>query len=244
MMMIRNLFKILKLSKQSNSDNFIKRIRTLLIGEGMLLEGNIPLIETAIKNMPNIGNVVEIGSYGGLSTNLIIYLMQKHKRNNTMFNCDAWIYEGFDDQIDKNILYIDGREDVLREDYSNYMKNAFINATKFLSSKNLPHSFHLKSDVFFSKWNKQETETDLFGFEIKLGGEISFAYIDGGHSYDVAWNDFKNVADNMLIGGYVLLDDSSSHLNFGSAQIVDIIKKDSRFIIIAQKPNYLFKKIK
>ena len=241
--MLNKLLSIIKLKKQANSDNFIKRIRTLLIGEGMLHDGNIPLMEFAIQNMPAQGSVLEIGSYGGLSTNLIIYLMQKHKRNNPMFNCDAWIYEGFDDQINKNILHIDGREDVLREDYSIYMKNAFINATKLLSLKNLPHSFHLKSDVFFSKWNKQETETDLFGNEIKLGGEISFAYIDGGHSYEVALNDFISVADNLVINGFILLDDSSSHLSFGSAQIVKNIKKDARFVTIASKPNYMFKKI-
>jgi hypothetical protein len=242
--MLHKLLSIIKLKKQINSDNFIKRIRSLLIGEGMLQDGNIPLIEFAIKNMPNYGSVIEIGSYGGLSTNLIIYLMQKHKKNNPVFNCDAWIYEGFDDQINKNILHIDGREDVLREDYSIYMKNAFINATKFLSLNNLPHSFHLKSDVFFSKWNKQETETDLFGTEIKLGGEISFAYIDGGHSYDVVLNDFENVANHLVIDGYMLIDDSAPHLNFGSAKIIGKIKKDNRFVLVAKKPNHMFIKKK
>ncbi|MEI7977520.1 MAG: class I SAM-dependent methyltransferase [Bacteroidota bacterium] len=218
--MFNKILRLLKRKNQLNNDDFIKRIRTLLIGEGMLHDGNIPLIETAIKNMPNNGNVIEIGSYGGLSTNLIIYLMQKHKRNNTMLNCDAWIYEGFNDQIKNNILHIDGRVDVLREDYSNYMKKAFINATKFISIKNLPHSFHMKSDLFFSKWNKQETETDLFGREVKLGGEISFAYIDGGHSYEVVLNDFENVANHLVIDGFMLIDDSAPHLNFGSAKII------------------------
>lgn len=58
--------KLLRLfrSKKTASDDFIKRIRSLVIGEGMLQEGNINLIEYAIKNMPHEGSVVEIGSYG------------------------------------------------------------------------------------------------------------------------------------------------------------------------------------
>ncbi len=237
--MINKLLSIIKPQKQINSDNFIRRLRSLVIGEGMLHEGNIPLMEFAIKHMPENGSVVEIGSYGGLSTNLIIYLLQKNLKNYKVFNCDAWIYEGFND----NNLFIDGRNDISRENYSLYMKTAFINATKFLSEKSLPHSFHLKSDEFFDKWNNQKLETDLFGNQVKLGGQISFAYIDGGHSFEVAMNDFINVAENMLIGGFVLLDDSSAHLNFGSAQIVNNIKKDPRFVVIAKEPNFLFKKV-
>jgi hypothetical protein len=244
MKLLNRILKIVKPNRKIESDNFIKRIRSLVIGEGMLQGGNIPLMEYAIKNMPDVGNVLEIGSYGGLSTNLIIYLMQKHHKKNKIFNCDAWIYEGFDDNSKDNLLFIDGRKDVLRVDYSNYMKTAFLNATKFLSKNSLPHSFHMNSDLFFNKWNNKNVEIDLFGAEVTLGGKISFAYIDGGHSFEVALNDFNNVAENMEVNGFVLLDDSSSHLNFGSAQMIDIIKKDSRFVVVASHPNYMFKKVK
>jgi len=74
--------KLLKTSKVKDleSDDFIKRIRSLVIGEGMLKEGNISLMDYAIKNLPEHGSVLEIGSYGGLSTNLMIYLMRKYKK--------------------------------------------------------------------------------------------------------------------------------------------------------------------
>ncbi len=241
--MLNKLLALLK-TRRSESDDFIKRLRSLVIGEGMLKEGNIGLIDLAIKKMPTEGNVLEIGSYGGLSTNLIIYLMTKHQRTNLFFSCDAWIYEGYHDNLKKATdTNIDGRNDILREDYSVYLKNAFINATKFLSPQKLPHSFHMYSDLFFEKWNSHVNDEDVFGRNITLGGTICFAYIDGGHSYDVAWKDFNNVVTNLVKDGYILLDDSGDGQNFGSAKMMSHIKKDKRFKIIAKNPNYLIQKV-
>ncbi len=226
------------------SDDFIKRIRSLVIGEGMLNEGNIGLIDFAIKNMPTEGNVLEIGSYGGLSANLIIHLMRKHHKNNSFFTCDAWIYEGYKDDLQKMThSHIDGRDDILRSEYSVYMKNAFINSIRFLSPQNLPFSFHQYSNSFFDSWNENKSEVDIFGRTVSLGGHFSFAYLDGGHSYEVAWKDFNNIASHLLPNGFVLLDDSADGQNFGSAKMIAQIKKDKRFKVIAKNPNYLIQKI-
>jgi hypothetical protein len=241
--MLKKLLQTFK-SKPSQSDDFIKRIRSLVIGEGMLKEGNISLMDLAIKNMPSEGKVVEIGSYGGLSTNLIIYLMQKHKKNNLFFTCDAWIYEGINDHLRQMAdATIDGRADILRTDYSIYLKKAFIHSTTFLSSQNLPYSFHMYSDLFFENWNHSRSEIDVFGRTIEMGGSICFAYIDGGHSYEVAWKDFNNITQHLIKGGFILLDDSADGQNFGSARMMSQIKKDNRFKVIAKNPNYLIQKI-
>lgn len=225
-------------------DEFIKRIRSLVIGEGMLREGNIELMETAISSMPAAGSVIEIGSYGGLSANLIIYLLMKHRKTNPFFTCDAWIYEGYNDhKLQSPEAHIDGRTDVSRANYSEYMQTAFINATRFLSAERLPFSFRMFSDQFFERWNAADTAVDIFGQRATFGGAISFAYIDGGHSREVAWNDFTNVAAHLLPGGFILLDDSGDGQNFGSAQMMSEIKKDKRFEIVAKKPNYLIRKI-
>ena len=66
--------------KEIPEDLFVQRLRSLVIGEGMLHKGNIYLIDFALKNMPDNGVVIEIGSYGGLSTNLILYLLKKNNR--------------------------------------------------------------------------------------------------------------------------------------------------------------------
>lgn len=230
--------------QNTKSDDFIKRIRSLVIGEGMLKEGNISLMDFAIKNMPLEGSVVEIGSYGGLSTNLIIHLMRQHKRSNSFFTCDAWIYEGYKDHL-QNIAdtNIDGRTDISRTDYSDYLKNAFINSTTFLSPQNLPFSFHMFSDIFFDNWNNRRKEMDVFGRKVDLGGNICFAYIDGGHSYEVAWKDFNNVTMHLLKGGFILLDDSADGQNFGSAYMMSDIKRDKRFKVVTKNPNYLIQKV-
>jgi hypothetical protein len=238
--------KLLKTSKVKDleSDDFIKRIRSLVIGEGMLKEGNISLMDYAIKNLPEEGSVLEIGSYGGLSANLIIHLMRKHHKNNSFFTCDAWIYEGYKDDLQKvPDSYIDGRKDIQRTEYSVYMKNAFINSTRFLSPQNLPFSFHQYSNSFFDSWNENKTEVDIFGRTVSLGGQFNFAYIDGGHSYEVAWKDFNNIASHLLPNGFVLLDDSADGQSFGSAKMIAQIKKDKRFKVIAKNPNYLIQKI-
>lgn len=231
------------IKKNQPNDDFIRRLRSLVIGEGMLNEGNIELMDYAIKNMPIGGHVVEIGSYGGLSTNLLIYLLDKHQRTNDLFTCDAWIYEGYGDHLPENeLIHLDGRSDLLRSDYSLYMKNAFISATKFLSSHRLPFSFHSDSFIFFEQWNKRKSMTDVFDRHIEIGGDISFAYIDGGHSFEVAWSDFQNISNHLLKDGFILLDDSADGQNFGSAKMMNQIKNNTRFKIIAKNPNYLIQR--
>ncbi len=236
---IRNAFT----GKNSEQDDFIKRIRSLVIGEGMLNNGNISLLDYAITHLPKEGCVLEIGSYGGLSSNLIIYLLRKHNKSNPFFTCDAWIYEGFNDHLKASAdANIDGRTDVSRADYSLYMKNAFMNSVRFLHPQHLPFSFHMTSALFMDNWNGGENQTDIFERSVPLGGGISLAYIDGGHSYEVAWNDFLQVSSHLVVGGFILLDDSADGQNFGSAQMMAQIKKDGRFRVIAKNPNYLVQK--
>ncbi len=237
---IINRFK----TNYKEQDLFLKRLRSLVIGEGMLKPGNIVLMEHAIKHMPNQGSVVEIGSYGGLSANLLVYLLTKHQRKNQLYTCDAWIYEGYTDhkkEVAEN--HIDGRPDVLRTEYSVYMKRAFIQATQFLSAHRLPFSFHMSSQLFFECWNNNNTETDVFGRNHTLGGQISFAYIDGGHSYEVAKKDFENVAQHLALHGFILFDDSADTDCFGSALMMKEIKQDPRFNVVAKNPNYLIQRV-
>lgn len=241
--MLRKLLKRLK-PGDDLSDPFIKRLRSLVIGEGMLRNGNISLMDMAIQQMPENGSVIEIGSYGGLSANLLIHLMSKYRRSNPFFTCDAWIYEGYTDYLkDEAEPHIDGRPDILRSAYAVYMKQAFIQSTTLLSAHRLPNSFHMLSDAFFDAWNAGKTETDIFGRTQQLGGAIAFAYIDGGHSYPVAWSDFNHVARHLMKGGFILFDDSADHDRFGSATMMSDIKKNSRYRVVAKNPNYLIQKI-
>lgn len=64
------MFSSFKKIRKITDDPFIRRLRSSVLGEGMLSDGNIYLIDHAIKNLPNEGAVIEIGIYGGVSTNL------------------------------------------------------------------------------------------------------------------------------------------------------------------------------
>ncbi|MDB9776084.1 class I SAM-dependent methyltransferase [Vicingaceae bacterium] len=83
-------------------------------------------MDFALKNMPNNGVAIEIGSYGGLSTNLILYMLNKYNRIEKLINCDPWVYEGYTDRSGIKSNVIDGRNDITRNDYSAYMKSSFM----------------------------------------------------------------------------------------------------------------------
>ncbi|MFT3793561.1 class I SAM-dependent methyltransferase [Flavobacterium sp.] len=226
--------------KKIEDDAFIRRLRSSVLGEGMLIDGNIYLIDHAIQHLPETGAIVEVGIYGGVSTNLITYLLQKYQKSHTFFNCDPWIYEGYDDQSNPTTT-IDGRDDVDRIQFMEYVRNAYKNATSLLS-KIPPHTIHAKADAFFDHWDQQNTLTDIFGKTANLGGGIALAYIDGDHSYATAQSDYKNAAKHLVPGGWLLFDDSHDALSFGSAKLMKEVLRDDRLELVMKNPNYLFRR--
>lgn len=230
-------------TKTIPKDDFMKRLPSSVIGQGMLHEGNLHLINHAIKNMPDEGYVMEIGVYGGFSTNLILHLLKKHHRPHQIVGCDAWIYEGFHDHREVTNLHIDGRKDVERTAFMDYIKNAYINSLRLLSPERLPYTCHLKSDEFFHKWNTQTRLTDVFERSFHLNQKISFCYIDGDHSYEQTKADFENVSKFILPNGFILIDDSADYMSFGSARFINDLKKRNDYRIVDCNPNYLVQKI-
>ncbi|MEZ4891707.1 MAG: class I SAM-dependent methyltransferase [Saprospiraceae bacterium] len=228
--------------RESDPDDFILRLRSSVIGEGMLHSGNIYLMEKAVREMPVGGCLLEIGSYGGLSANLLTYFLQKYNRSEQLFCCDAWLYEGYHDAESGPTPWMDGRKDVLRTDFMNHIKNSFISSCRLLSAQTLPKAIHMDSDSFFESWAATNFETDVFGRQITLGGAISFAYIDGNHAYEYAKRDFENTDKYLLPGGFVLLDDSARHLSFGSVKLANELCKQPQYELVLENPNFLFRK--
>jgi hypothetical protein len=161
-------------------DPYLRRLRSLVIGEGMLHDGNILQMNYAVQHMPKEGAVVEIGSYGGLSAAVILWLLQKQQCNTKFFTTDPWLYESYTAEGQKT-NFIDGSEHVTKECYHHYMKSAFMNAMHFLQPQQLPHSFEMTSRDFFELWNTSALREDIFGNSVQTGGSICFAYIDGDH---------------------------------------------------------------
>jgi hypothetical protein len=238
------MFQFFRKSVQRISpDDFMLRLPSSVVGEGMLHEGNIYLMDLAIRQLPASGCVLEIGSYGGLSANLMLHLMRKQGKDNTFFSCDAWIYEGYHDSESSKSAYMDGRTNVTRIDYMTHIKSSFVQSTRLLNADRLPHSIHARSDDFFKKWEQGAVVEDVFERHVKLGGPVAFAYIDGDHSYEAAKRDFENTDKYLIPKGMILLDDSSRKSIFGSARLVHEIKASRRYAVIGENPNFLLQKL-
>jgi len=202
---------------------------------GMLNRGNLLCFDYAIRNLPSTNPIVEIGSFCGLSTNLLAYYMRKHGVTQPLFTCDRWEFEGTDATI--------GDPDISHADYRTFVRDSFIRNVKMFSSKTLPHTIEMLSDDFFTAWSANRKMTDVFGRAIQLGGPISFCFIDGNHSYDFAKRDFENADRFVEPGGFILFDDSADGSPWEVCRVIEEIKSRPDYRLVVKNPNYLFQKL-
>lgn len=243
-MIFKNLFK----KEKRLHDEFIARIRVATAGEGMISDGNIVAFDHAIRHLPPTGEVLEIGSFGGMSANIICWLLRKNGLGERrFFTCDPWMYEGFHDTTraadDIYMSRVDGSTEFSRVEYCEFVRKSFLRSVGFFSRANLPHSFQLTSDAFFEKWSAGETLIDLFGKETRLGGGWAFCYVDGDHAYDFARRDVENCLAGLVAGGFLLLDDSADGSQYGSSRLARELLGDSRLRLVEKFPNYLFQRV-
>ncbi len=203
---------------------------------GMLEKGNLWAIEHAARNLPSSAPVLEIGSFCGLSTNVISYFLAKHGRANRVFTCDRWVFEGAENggEIGAGITH---------EMYRRYVKESFLRNVEFFS-KTKPATIEVFSDEFFRLWREGEAVRDVFGQTVRLGGPLSFCYVDGNHSYEFAKRDFSNTDAFLEKGGFILFDDSGDGSRFGVAQLMREIRRSGRYRVVCANPNYLFQRIR
>jgi predicted O-methyltransferase YrrM len=218
------------------TDDYIIALSIANSGAGMLPKENLYCLDYAIKNLPTNDPVLEIGSFAGLSTNAIIYYLNKNKQTNNFFTCDKW---DFEDKDQYNRIFA---LNTTYENYRQFIKESFIRNLQFFSGNRLPHTIEFFSDEFFDAWKKQTELLDVFGRRVKLGGRISFAYIDGNHQYEFVKRDFENVHEFLVRGGFIFFDDSADHLALGSAAFMKEVKKRNDYEVVLKNPNYLFRK--
>jgi hypothetical protein len=202
---------------------------------GMLDRGNLYCFDFAIRNLPSDAPIVEIGSFCGLSTNLLTYYKKKHGKQNRLFTCDKWVFEG----SDTNRL---GDSSITHADYRRFVKESFMRNVNMFSGDDLPYTIEVFSDEFFDLWSKHRGAADVFGRDVNLGGKISFCYIDGNHSYEYAKRDFVNCDRFLEVGGFVLFDDSADHSGFEVTKVIAEVKAMKSYEVVARNPNYLFRK--
>jgi hypothetical protein len=203
---------------------------------GMLDRGNLYLMDHAISRLPSAAPILEIGSFCGLSTNLLTHYKRKHSRTNKVITCDKWEFEN--NNSDK--LHIAGSPVTFAE-YKRLVRDSFLRNARTFSADDLPFTIELFSGEFFDLWKGGESTVDVFGRSVHLGGPLSFCYIDGNHSYEGARLDFENCDQFLELGGFILFDDSVNQ-QFGVKQLVREVLQSGRYKLVAKNPNHLLQK--
>lgn len=204
----------------------------------MLLPGNIRCFEHAIRNINSQSPFVEIGSFCGLSTCHINYFKRKYGQKNRLITCDKWIFERTD-----ALNTLEGSH-ILHADFREFIIESYKRNVQFFCRDDIPSTVEMVSDEFFECWSTNTPCKDVFGKETPLGGPISFAYIDGNHTYPFAKRDLENVLAYLEIGGFVLLDDSLDFNGNGAEQVAKEALKNSQLELVSKNPNYFFRRIK
>jgi hypothetical protein len=203
---------------------------------GMLNRGNLYCFDLAIKNLPTDDPILEIGSFSGLSTNLITYYKKLNGRTNPLFTCDKWLFEGGNGTL--------GLTDISHNEYREFVKSNYLRNIQFFSRRDLPWTIELLSDEFFEAWMRREPVRDVLERPIKLGGKFSFCYIDGAHTYEQSKRDFENCDANLVRGGFILFDDSADGTPWEVCQLMkEIVDERADYELVTKNPNYLFRKV-
>jgi predicted O-methyltransferase YrrM len=205
-----------------------------LLNAGMQHRGNYQLFDIAIATAPD-APIVEIGSFCGLSTNIIQYLKRKHGRTMPLYTCDKWIFEGSENDLPP-------ASGVSHEGLRAYARDTFERSVRSLGGGDLPQTIEATSDEFFEAWRAGERRMDVFGREVQLGGPIGFCFIDGNHTEEFAQRDFVNCDRHLVPGGLILFDDSSDEADWAVRKVIARVKRDSRYEVRAKNPNYLVRK--
>ncbi len=204
---------------------------------GMVEKGNHYLMDYAILHHPSAVPILEIGTFCGLSTNVITHFKRKHGIGNPLITSDKWEFENVNGRpfiADSPILF---------SEYKKFVKDSYIQNIQMISTDDMPFTFELTANEFFEDWKNGENCTDVLGRTHNLGGPISFCYIDGNHTYDYAKQYFLHADTYLEDGGLIIFDDSTL-TEFSLHKLVPEIMAMSRYRLIAQNPYHLFQKHK
>jgi hypothetical protein len=203
------------------------------INPGWLERGNLYSFDYALRNLPSGAPIIEIGSFCGLSTNLLAYYKEANGVKNKVINCDKWDWNNTGKVGNSSFTY---------PEYLGFAKDTYIRNVQMFSRHDLPYTIELFSDDFFEQWRQGHEVPDVFGRTLRLGGPISFCFIDGNHAYEYAKRDFVNTDEFLESGGFILFDDSSDETAWDVSRVRDEVIASRRYDVVARNPNYLFRK--
>ena len=229
--------EFLESDRRVRSDEYIPWLCAVLGGWVLPDHGNLRAFEYAVRSMPSGGAMVEVGSFLGLSTNLLAYLAMQHDRDNPFFSCDPWVFEGTAQRIG-------GYFDAGSEAFRHYAKRVFQMNVELFSGGRKPYAIETSSRDFFAQWDQRSSVQDVFGRSVVLGGPISFAYIDGAHTAEAVQGDFLCVDRHLLPGGFILFDDSDDGGCFPEvSQVARVVAEDPSYEVVFKTPHYFVRKM-
>ena len=205
---------------------------------GFLHPGNVAAMDYALRHLPDGSPMLEIGSYCGLSTCVLGYLRQKYGVKNPLYNCDCWIFEG--QEFGKPL---GDSKFITHDQYQEFTRDSYLRNVRMFCQPDLPHTVVAYSDEFFQRWNEGKEVTDAFGHPARMGGPLSFCYIDGNHTYDFARRDFENTDRHLVPGGFILFDDSADGSAWEVCRVVAEVLRGGKYRVVAKNPNYLVQKV-
>jgi hypothetical protein len=206
------------------------------VNAGILEKGNLYSFDHAISHLPSTAPILEIGSYCGLSANLLTYLKKKHGATNPLITCDKWEF-----QKPEGAKAAVGNSRLQYKELEQFARECFIPNIKMFSAADLPFTFEMTSDEFFECWRAGATRTDVLGRTLTLGGPFSFCFVDGNHTYEFAKRDFLNCDAFLQKGGFILFDDSTLEKDDVRLVMPEVIAA-GRYELVARNPYHLFRK--
>ncbi len=206
------------------------------INAGILERGNLYSFDYAIGHLPSRAPMLEIGSYCGLSANLLTYFKRKHGVTSPVITCDKWEFQKPDGSTDSV-----GQSPIHYKDLERFARDSYIRNIKMFSSDDPPFTFEMTSDEFFKCWQADEHKTDVLGRTLTLGGPLSFCFVDGNHTYEYARRDFLNCDAFLQVGGFILFDDSTLAKDEVRLVMPEVFAS-GRYKLVAQNPYHLFQK--
>lgn len=222
-------------SETKQANEFLVWVRFAV--PGMLHQGNVDAMEYAVANMPPGKPILEIGSFCGLSTVVLSYLLDKYLKTTPIFTCDKWEFEG--QQLEAPL---GDSPSVTHDVYRAYVRDTFLRSMQTFAANRLPYTIECFSDEFFRRWFANEKTIDVFDRPVTFGGKISFCYIDGNHTYEFAKRDFENTDRALVSGGFILFDDSADGSHWEVNQLTREIASGHQYELVSRNPNYLFRK--
>ena len=203
-------------------------------------QGNIEAMGHAVRHRPSDAAMLEIGTFCGQSSCSLAYLIEKFSAPNPLFTCDIWRY---DEGTATPVSSVGDSRSLTFADYNRFIKEGYIRNAKFFCARTPPHSIETDSDNFFAQWSRSSAVTDVFGREVRLGGELSFCFIDGNHSYENTRRDFENTDRFLVRGGFILFDDSADDSPWLDVRkVVGQVLASGNYQLVRKCPCYLLQK--